>query len=197
MGSKLYFTYATMNTGKSMILLAKAYSFQERNIPFLIIKSRIDTRDGKDVIHSRSLGDRECIGVEPKDNVLKIVETEMLQQEKYFKWILVDEAQFLTEKQVDELTEVVDKHNINVICYGLRTDFKTHLFPGSKRLFEVADTIEELKSTCSCGKKTIYNARIDECGQIVLEGNQVEVGGEDKYMSVCRKCYKDKKVLKN
>lgn len=197
MGSKLYFTYATMNTGKSMILLAKAYSFQERNIPFLIIKSRIDTRDGEDVIHSRSLGDRECIGVEPKDNVLKIVETEMLQQEKYFKWILVDEAQFLTEKQVDELTEVVDKHNINVICYGLRTDFKTHLFPGSKRLFEVADTIEELKSTCSCGKKTIYNARIDECGQIVLEGNQVEVGGEDKYMSVCRKCYKDKKVLKN
>lgn len=180
-----------------MILLAKAYNFQERNIPFLIIKSRIDTRDGKDIIHSRSLGDRECVGVDPKDNVLKVVETEMLQQHKNFKWVLVDEAQFLTEKQVDELTEIVDKHNINVMCYGLRTDFKTHLFPGSKRLFEVADTIEELKSTCSCGAKNIYNARIDMYGEIVLEGKQVEVGGEDKYMSMCRKCYKNKKIIKS
>lgn len=180
-----------------MILLAKAYNFQERDIPFLIIKSRIDTRDGKDIIHSRSLGDRECVGVDPKDNVLKAVETEMLQQQKNFKWILVDEAQFLTEKQVDELTEIVDKHNINVMCYGLRTDFKTHLFPGSKRLFEVADTIEELKSTCSCGAKNIYNARIDMYGEIVLEGKQVEVGGEDKYMSMCRKCYKNKKIIKS
>lgn len=180
-----------------MILLAKAYNFQERDIPFLIIKSRIDTRDGKDIIHSRSLGDRECVGVDPKDNVLKVVETEMLQQQKNFKWVLVDEAQFLTEKQVDELTEIVDKHNINVMCYGLRTDFKTHLFPGSKRLFEVADTIEELKSTCSCGAKNIYNARIDMYGEIVLEGKQVEVGGEDKYMSMCRKCYKNKKIIKS
>ena len=197
MSSKLYFIYGTMNSGKSMVLLAKAYNFQERNIPFLIIKSRIDTRDGKDIIHSRSLGDRECIGVESNDSILNVVETEMLKQEKHFKWILVDEAQFLTEKQVDELTDVVDKHNINVICYGLRTDFKTRLFPGSKRLFEVADTIEEIKTTCSCGSKTIYNARIDECGQIVLEGNQVEVGGEDKYMSVCRKCYKNKSIVKS
>lgn len=180
-----------------MILLAKAYNFQERDIPFLIVKSRIDTRDGKDIIHSRSLGDRECVGVDPKDNVLKVVETEMLQQHKNFKWVLVDEAQFLTEKQVDELTEIVDKHNINVMCYGLRTDFKTHLFPGSKRLFEVADTIEELKSTCSCGAKNIYNARIDTYGDIVLEGKQVEVGGEDKYMSMCRKCYKNKKIIKS
>lgn len=197
MSAKLYYFYGTMNCGKSMILLAKAYNFQERDIPFLIIKSRIDTRDGKDIIHSRSLGDRECVGVDPKDNVLKVVETEMLQQQKNFKWVLVDEAQFLTEKQVDELTEIVDKHNINVMCYGLRTDFKTHLFPGSKRLFEVADTIEELKSTCSCGAKNIYNARIDMYGEIVLEGKQVEVGGEDKYMSMCRKCYKNKKIIKN
>lgn len=186
-----------MSSGKSMILLAKAYNFQERNIPFLIIKSRIDTRDGKDVIHSRSLGDRECIGVEPKDNILSVVETEMLNQQKHFKWILVDEAQFLTEKQVDELTDVVDKHNINVICYGLRTDFQTQLFPGSKRLFEVADTIEELKSTCSCGNKTIYNARFDSCGIMVTEGEQVEVGGDDRYTSICRKCYKKNKIIKS
>ena len=166
-------------------------------IPFLIIKSRIDTRDGKDVIHSRSLGDRECIGIEPSDNVLNVVETEMINQHKLFKWILVDEAQFLTEKQVDELTEIVDKHGINVICYGLRTDFQTHLFPGSKRLFEVADTIEELKSTCSCGNKTIYNARFNSFGTMVTEGAQVEVGGDDRYTSICRKCYKNNKKNKN
>lgn len=197
MSGKIYFNYGTMSSGKSMILLAKAYNFQERDIPFLIIKSRIDTRDGKDVIHSRSLGDRECIGVEPSDNVLSIVETEMINQHKLFKWILVDEAQFLTEKQVDELTEIVDKYNINVICYGLRTDFQTHLFPGSKRLFEVADTIEELKSTCSCGNKTIYNARFDSFGVMVTEGAQVEVGGDDRYTSICRKCYKNNKKIKN
>ena len=92
---------------------------------------------------------------------------------------------------------IVDFLNIPVMCYGLRTDFKTHLFPGSKRLFEVADTIEELKSTCSCGAKNIYNARIDMYGEIVLEGKQVEVGGEDKYMSMCRKCYKNKKIIKS
>ena len=192
MGGKIYFNYGTMSSGKSMILLAKAYNFQERNIPFLIIKSRIDTRDGKDVIHSRSLGDRECIGIEPSDNVLNVVETEMINQHKLFKWILVDEAQFLTEKQVDELTEIVDKHGINVICYGLRTDFQTHLFPGSKRLFEVADTIEELKSTCSCGNKTIYNARFNSFGTMVTEGAQVEVGGDDRYTSICRNNKKNK-----
>lgn len=197
MSAKLRFCYGTMSSGKSMILLAKAYNFQERGIDFLIIKSRIDTRDGKDIIHSRSLGDRECIGVDINDNVLSVVETEMLNQRKSFKWILVDEAQFLTEKQVDELAEIVDKHNINVMCFGLRTDFKTQLFPGSKRLFEIADSFEELKSTCSCGNKTTYNARIDNCGQIVTEGNQVEVGGDDRYVSICRKCYKNKKIIKS
>lgn len=108
------------------------------------------------------------------------------------KWLLVDEAQFLTTEQVDELSDVVDCLNINVICYGLRTDFKTHLFDGSKRLFEIADTFEEIKTTCDCGtEKCIYNLRIDSEGNVVTEGKQVEVGGEDKYITVCRKCYKN------
>lgn len=192
--SKLYFYYGTMNCGKSMLLLAKAYNFQERSIPILLLKSRVDTRDGKDVIHSRSLGDKECIGFNKEENVFNIIENIVKNADKKYQWILVDEAQFLTENQVDELSDVVDKLDINVICYGLRTDFRTKLFPGSKRLFEVADTIEELKSTCSCGNKTIYNARIDGDGNLVTKGKQVEVGGEDKYISICRKCYKNKLI---
>lgn len=192
--SKLYFYYGTMNCGKSMLLLAKAYNFQERSIPILLLKSRVDTRDGKDVIHSRSLGDKECIGFNKEENIFNIIENIVKNTDKKYQWILVDEAQFLTENQVDELSDVVDKLNINVLCYGLRTDFRTKLFPGSKRLFEVADTIEELKSTCSCGNKTIYNARIDGDGNLVTKGKQVEVGGEDKYISICRKCYKNKLI---
>lgn len=183
-----------MNSGKSMLLLAKAYNFQERGIPFLLLKSRIDTRDGKDVIHSRSLGDKECIGFNREENVFNIVENIIEESKEKYQWILVDESQFLTENQVDELSHIVDDLNINVICYGLRSDFRTKLFPGSKRLFEIADTIEELKSTCSCGNKTIYNARIDENGNLVTKGKQVEVGGEDKYISICRKCYKNKLI---
>jgi thymidine kinase len=108
------------------------------------------------------------------------------------KWVLVDEAQFLTPKQVDELAKIVDVLGISVLCYGLRTDFRTKMFPGSKRLFEIADTIEEVKSSCHCGNKTIVNARVDGNGNIVTEGEQVEIGGDERYISLCRKCYNQK-----
>lgn len=110
------------------------------------------------------------------------------------EWILVDEAQFLTPEQVDQLAQVVDDYGINVLCYGLRTDFRTRLFEGSRRLFEIADSIDEIKSTCSCGRKTIVNARIDGRGEIITEGEVVEIGGNDRYMSVCRKCWRNKKI---
>ena len=194
---KLYYFHAPMNAGKSMALLAKAYNFEERGIPFLILKSRIDTRDGLDKIYSRALGSRDCVGLNPNDNAREVIKNEIIKQNKYFKWILVDESQFLTEKQVNELSDVVDYDGINVICYGLRTDFKTGLFEGSKRLFEIADTIEELKTTCNCGNKAIYNARIDKNGNVTLDGEQIEVGGNDKYLSMCRKCYKKLINLKN
>ena len=109
-------------------------------------------------------------------------------------WILVDEAQFLLEEQVDQLARVVDDYGCNIICYGLRTDFKTRLFEGSRRLFEIADSIEEVKSTCSCGRKTIVNARIDGNGEIITEGEQVEIGGNDRYIAVCRKCWRNKRI---
>ena len=108
------------------------------------------------------------------------------------KWILVDEAQFLTAEQVDQLAALVDKFGISVMCYGLRTDFKTQLFEGSKRLFEIADTIEEIKSSCECDNKCIFNARIDKYGKVVVDGEQIEIGGDDRYTSMCRKCYHEK-----
>ena len=169
----------------------KAYNYKERGIPCIIIKSSIDTRDNEGVIHSRPIGDMPCIMVDPKENIFNLVSNKIEEYGK-FKAVFVDEAQFLTEKQVDQLTDVVDYLNITVYCYGLHTDFKTKLFPGSKRLFEVADSIEEIKSTCSCGEKNLYNARIDEHGNVVTEGAQVEVGGEERYIAMCRKCYKEK-----
>lgn len=193
MHGKLIYRFGTMNSGKSLQLLATAHNFHERGIPFILLKSSIDTRDGNDVVHSRALGNRECLSVSPVDNIFDLVKSlenmTALTNTSSLKWILVDEAQFLTPEQVDQLAAIVDNFTINVICYGLRTDFKTHLFPGSKRLFEVADSLEEIKSSCSCNSKTIFNARIDSNGDIVTDGEQIEVGGEDRYIALCRKCY--------
>lgn len=187
------FVYGTMNSGKSLHLLATAHNFQERGIAFIILKSSIDNRDGEGVVHSRALGDKECINIETTTNIFKMIELMESMTEGYsykgLQWILVDEAQFLTPKQVDELAKVADTFGINILCYGLRTDFQTHLFPGSKRLFEIADGFEEIKSSCSCGCKTLFNARIDSEGNIVTDGEQIEVGGDDRYISLCRKCY--------
>ena len=119
---------------------------------------------------------------------------ELLEQGEGPQWVLVDEAQFLTPAQVDELAQVVDDFGINVICYGLRTDFRTNLFDGSRRLLEIADTIDEIKSTCTCGRKTIVNARVNSQGEIITEGEQVEIGGNERYIAVCRKCWRNKKI---
>lgn len=187
------FYYGTMGSGKSLHLLATANNFQEHSIPFIIFKSDIDNRDGENIIHSRAIGDRECVNISSTDNIYEIIseylENDLLYGSRGLKWVLVDEAQFLTEKQVDELAAIADIFNINVLCYGLRTDFKTHLFPGSRRLFEIADGFEEIKSSCYCGKKTIFNARVNKDKEIVTDGEQIEIGGDDRYISLCRKCY--------
>ncbi len=115
-------------------------------------------------------------------------------EHRVVEWFLIDEAQFLSEQQVDQLSRVVDDFGCNVICYGLRTDFQSHMFEGSRRLFEIADTIDEIKSTCNCGRKTIINARIDANGNFVQEGAQVEIGGNDRYVAVCRKCWRNKRI---
>lgn len=182
-----------MGSGKSLHLIATAHNFKVHSIPFIVLKSKIDDRDGEDVIHSRAIGDIECVGISTDDNlyemISKYLNADLFYGAKGLKWILIDECQFLTEKQVDELGAIADNFGINVLCYGLRTDFRTQLFPGSKRLFEIADSFEEIKSSCYCNSKTIFNARINKDGEIVTDGEQIEVGGDDRYVSLCRRCY--------
>lgn len=191
---KLYFKYATMNSGKSGILLMQAHQFEESGIPFLCMKSAIDTRDGEDVIYSRIGIQRECITIGVGDNLYELMETLIgdfsLRGIDIPKWILVDEAQFLSQAQVEQLGFIVDKLNINVMCYGLRTDFLSHMFDGSKRLMELADEIDEIKTSCSCGGKAIINARFHN-GEITTEGEQIMIGGNESYVPLCRKCYFD------
>lgn len=190
---KLYFRYGTMGSAKTALLLTTAYNFEERGMAYRCFKPVIDTRDRKNVIRSRIGIERECSWIYPETNMYDAVR-ELLEQGEGPQWVLVDEAQFLTPAQVDELAQVVDDFGINVICYGLRTDFRTNLFDGSRRLLEIADTIDEIKSTCTCGRKTIVNARVNSQGEIITEGEQVEIGGNERYIAVCRKCWRNKKI---
>jgi thymidine kinase len=167
----------------------KAYNFEERGLKILCIKPSIDDREGKNVIKSRVGIERECKFIKPTDNIYDGVK-KLLENGGKIDWILADESQFFKKEQIDQLGDIVDELEINVICYGLRADFRTELFEGSKRLFEIADSIEEMKSSCSCGRKSIINARIDENGNVVTNGEQIEIGGNDRYVSLCRKCYK-------
>ena len=179
-----------MSSAKSLTLMTTAFNMDERNIGTLTLKPAIDTRDGEGIIYSRVGISRPCINFDTSTNLYDLIA--LKDPMCRVKWVFVDEAQFLTEEQVDQLSDVVDYMNINVACYGLRTDFKSKLFPGSKRLFELADTIEEIKSTCECGRKTSINARMDKDGNILKAGPQTLVGGDDRYVSICRKCWKEK-----
>ena len=193
--SKLYFIQSPMNGSKSALLLMKAHSFEERGIPFICMKPSIDNREGVDFIYSRIGIKRECITIDPDDNIFNIVNDIITlidkTNAKLLQWILVDECQFFTAKQIEQLTKIVDDLGINVMCYGLRTDFNTHLFEGSKRLLELADDIDEIKISCSCGRKAIINARVNDDGYVITDGEQILIGGNDRYIPLCRKCYSD------
>lgn len=190
--AKLRFYHGTMASAKSLRLLTTAYNFEEKGLSFMVLKPACDTRDGEDVISSRVGLKRECITVQQDVNLFKAVDeyNNILKANlDKLEWILVDESQFLTEEQVDQLSEIVDEMGIEVMCFGLRTDFQSHFFKGSKRLMELADEIEEIKSRCSCGRKTSINARFDENGNIVFQGEQIVIGGNEKYKPLCRKCW--------
>jgi thymidine kinase len=186
-----------------MLLLTTAHNLEENGLEIMVLKPSADTRDGEGIIRSRIGLERKCTSVGEDVNLYKAIKEYrnfLASQFMELKWVLVDECQFLTEEQVDQLSDVVDFLGINVMCYGLRTDFQSKLFPASKRLFELADDLEEIKSTCSCGDcKTSINARFDANGDIVTEGDQVMIGGNDMYKPLCRKCWKNKirdKMLK-
>lgn len=183
-----------MGSSKTLRLLTTAYNFEEKGIPFITLKPSKDTRGEINMVESRAGLSRECRTINEDDNIYQIVDTynkiAMVEFSSGLQWILIDECQFLTEKQVNQLSDLVDTLDINVMCYGLRTDFTSASFPASKRLFEIADSIEEIKTSCACGKTATINARIDENGLIITHGQQVYVGGDDHYKSMCRKCWK-------
>lgn len=191
---KLYFRYGTMGSAKTALLLTTAYNFEERGMRYVCLKPYVDTREHGNFIRSRIGIQRECRWIYNETDIYEMACRLFEESMVVIDWFLVDEAQFLTAEQVDQLSRIVDDFGSNVICYGLRTDFKSRLFEGSRRLFEIADTIDEIKSTCTCGRKTIINARIARNGDFVEEGEQVEIGGDDRYIAVCRKCWRNKRI---
>lgn len=187
--AKVYFYYAAMNAGKSTVLLQSSYNYRERGMRTLLFAPSIDTRYGTGRIESR-IGLRSgAISLTPTDNLFKRVQTEHKAQP--VACVLIDEAQFMSAAQVWQATEVADALDIPVLCYGLRTDFKGKLFPGSGALLALADDITELKTICHCGRKATMNLRIDHDGRAVKEGAQVEIGGNDRYIAVCRRHFKE------
>lgn len=183
-----------MGSAKTALLLTTAYNFEERKMHYVCLKPFVDTREATNVIRSRIGIERECLWIYNDTNIYEMACKLFDERKSLIDWFLVDEAQFLTPAQVDQLARVVDDFGSNIICYGLRTDFKSRLFEGSRRLFEIADSIDEIKSTCTCGRKTIINARIDRNGDFVEEGEQVEIGGDGRYIAVCRKCWRNKRI---
>lgn len=184
--SKLYFKYGAMGSSKTANLLITKFNYEEKGKKVLLLKPASDTRDGADMVRSR-------IGLEAKAYVIK--ENRSILDERYREIeqadvILIDEAQFLSEQQVDELHEIVLHYGIPVICYGLLTDFTSHLFPGSKRLIEISESLQEIKTICECGRKATCNARFNADGVALLTGEQVVMGGNDMYKSMCYACWK-------
>lgn len=181
--AKLYFRYGAMGSSKSANALMVCYNYEERNQKVLLAKSAIDTRDGAYIVRSRIGLERECILL---DELCKMTDEEI----KTYNAVIVDEAQFASAEEIDFLTYIVDRLDVPVICYGLRTDFQNKLFSGSERLFAVADVIEEIKTICWCGLAAKCNARYNKNG-IVREGAQVMLGANDSYIALCRKHYKE------
>lgn len=181
--AKLYFKYGTMGSSKTAQALITKFNYEERGMKTVLIKPSVDTRDGKNICKSRIGLSAEALTVNKSVNLFKLIRAMKVDV------VIVDECQFLTEDQVDQLADVVMEMDVPVLCFGLRADFQTHLFPGSKRLFEIADSITEIKYICECGNKAVVNARLDENGRVVTEGSQVLIGGNDRYVAMCRKCW--------
>lgn len=178
--AKLYFRYGAMGSSKTANALMVKYNYEERGQRVIITKPAVDTRNGTHRIYSRCGLESECI----------LFHELNLDEVKKADCLIVDEAQFLTKEEVETLVHIVDDLNVPVICYGLRADFKGDLFHGSQWLLAWADTIEEVKTICWCGKKAIWNARFDENG-IIKQGEQVVLGANEKYTSLCRKHWRE------
>ncbi len=187
--AKLYFYYSAMNAGKSTVLLQSSYNYRERGMRTLVFTPACDTRAGVGRIESRIGLSGEATPLQSDDQLLDIVRA--AHTTLPVACVLVDEAQFLTRIQVEQLSDVADLLRIPVLCYGLRTDFQAQLFPGSAALLALADDLIELKTICHCGRKATMNLRIAADGKAVTEGAQVEIGGNDRYVPMCRRHFKE------
>ena len=183
--AQLYFYYSSMNAGKSTALLQSAYNYQERDMRPFIMSAALDDRYGLGKVTSRIGLAAEAQLFNGRDNLFGILKVENLK--KPLDCILIDESQFLSREQVKQLTLVVDQLNIPVLCYGIRTDFRGELFPGSQYLLAWADKLVELKTVCHCGRKATMVVRTDEEGMVIKDGEQVVIGGNERYQSLCRR----------
>lgn len=182
--AKLYFKYGAMGSSKTANALITRFNYEERGMKVWLIKPSIDTRDGADAVCSRIGLMEHAFVVCPSCDIY-----EEFASHRDCHVIIADECQFFTSDQIDQLRRIVDELDIPVLCFGLRTDFRTHLFEGSLRLFEIADSISEIKTICSCGNKAIVNARIDENGHVITHGGQILIGGNDSYIAMCHSCW--------
>ena len=183
--AKLYFKYGAMGSSKTAQALITKYNYEENDMSVWLIKPSADTRDGAGIIRSRIGLEAVCEIATPQSNIYDRFAASFAGK---CHAVIVDECQFLTAEQIDQLRAIVNDFSVPVLCFGLRTDFQTKLFPGSRRLMELADCIEEIKTMCDCGCKATVNARIND-GYIVTEGAQVVLGGNDCYIAMCHKCY--------
>ncbi len=195
--AKLYFKYGAMGSSKTAQALITKYNYEENGLYVWLIKPSADVRDGARILRSRIGLEAQVEVIPPETDVYTLYQQT---QQGHCDVIIADECQFLTREQIGQLRAIVDDYNIPVICFGLRTDFLCNLFPGSQRLMEVADTIQEIKTICDCGAKATVNARIDSQGHIVTQGAQVVLGGNDSYIAMCHKCWirgiRERKTIK-
>lgn len=187
MSNKLYFKYGVMGCSKTAQALMTKFNYEQQNYKVFLIKPTLDTRDsnnGKQIVKSRIGLEAEAIAFNPLDDIEELFKN--YNQDNKFKTIIVDECQFCSTKQIEQLKRLTKL--VPVFCYGLKTDFQTHLFEGSKRLLEIADSITEIKSICECGKKAIINARFSN-NKLITDGSVIDIGGDDKYRAICYECY--------
>ena len=182
--AKLYFKYGPMGSSKTAQALITKYNYEEKGMTVWLLKPSADKRDGEVILKSRIGLEAPAQVIAPEDDIC-----ELFRQRGKTDVIVVDECQFLPSEQIDQLRDIVDIANIPVLCFGLRTDFRSTLFEGSRRLFEVADNFDEIKTICDCGAKATNTARIDSEGYVVTEGAQLLLGGNDRYIAMCHRCW--------
>ena len=183
--AKLYFKYGAMGSSKTAQALITKFNYEERGMRVLLLKPATDTREEEGIISSRVGLSSACVTVSEEEDLFALLSSKKPRPDV----VIADESQFFTARQVDGLRAVVDEYDVPVLCFGLRTDFTTKLFSGSAWLFEVADSIAEIKTICSCGAKATVNARLGASGRVVVHGEKIVIGGNEKYIAMCHKCW--------